>query len=189
MKELPEKEVLAQLEKAYARATVALIRAQKLCIIMDPGHTGAAWGRYRNRLSQIWCRGLFFFLLYAAWVRSRAERPSVSYTKVVMEVAWTGHNCNLQRRIKQQNCGSNKFLHRGGREDETDARAEHQTHWLGASNEWMMEPRKMQCRASNPLARRIKGWSPKTCLGRPARKTRRTEVMKMKGSEGENTNK
>ena len=44
----------------------------------------------------------------------------------------------------------------------------------------------MQCRASNPLARRIKGWSPKTCLGRPARKTRRTEVMKMKGSEGEN---
>ena len=47
----------------------------------------------------------------------------------------------------------------------------------------------MQCRASNPLARRIKGWSPKTCLGRPARKTRRTEVMKMKGSEGENTNK
>ena len=37
----------------------------------------------------------------------------------------------------------------------------------------------MQCRASNPLARRIKGWSPKTCLGRPARKTRRTEVMKM----------
>ena len=34
----------------------------------------------------------FFFLLYAAWVRSRAERPSVSYTKVVMEVAWTGHN-------------------------------------------------------------------------------------------------
>ena len=43
----------------------------------------------------------------------------------------------------------------------------------------------MQCRASNPLARRIKGWSPKTCLGRPARKTRRTEVMKMKGSEGE----
>ena len=42
----------------------------------------------------------------------------------------------------------------------------------------------MQCRASNPLARRIKGWSPKTCLGRPARKTRRTEVMKMKGEGG-----
>ena len=47
----------------------------------------------------------------------------------------------------------------------------------------------MQCRASNPLARRIKEGSPKTCLGRPARKTRRTEVMKMKGREGENTNK
>ena len=34
----------------------------------------------------------FVFLLYAAWVRSPAERPSVSYTKVVMEVTWTGHN-------------------------------------------------------------------------------------------------
>ena len=56
---------------------------------------------------------LFFFLLYAAWVRSRAERPSVSYTKVVSKVARTGHNLHLQRRIKQQNCGSNKFLHRG----------------------------------------------------------------------------
>ena len=36
MKELPEKKVLAQLEEAYARATVALTRAQKLCIIMGP---------------------------------------------------------------------------------------------------------------------------------------------------------
>ena len=36
MKELPEKEVLAQLEEACARATVALTRAQKLCIIMGP---------------------------------------------------------------------------------------------------------------------------------------------------------
>ena len=38
-----------------------------------------------------------FFLLYAAWVRSRAERPSVSYTKVVMEVAWTGHNLQFTK--------------------------------------------------------------------------------------------
>ena len=38
-----------------------------------------------------------FFLLYAAWVRSRAERPSVSYTKVVMEAAWTGHNLQFTR--------------------------------------------------------------------------------------------
>ena len=34
MKELPEKEV-AQLEEAYVRATVALTRVQKLCIIMS----------------------------------------------------------------------------------------------------------------------------------------------------------
>ena len=39
----------------------------------------------------------FFFLLYAAWVRSRAERPSVSYTKVEMEVAWTGHNLQFTK--------------------------------------------------------------------------------------------
>ena len=38
-----------------------------------------------------------FFLLYAAWVRSWAERPSVSYTKVVMEVAWTGHNLQFTK--------------------------------------------------------------------------------------------
>ena len=31
---------------------------------------------------------LLFFLLDAAWVRSRAERPSVSYTKVTSKVAW-----------------------------------------------------------------------------------------------------
>ena len=43
----------------------------------------------------------------------------------------------------------------------------------------------MQCRASNPLARRIERWSPDTCVCRPARKTRSTEVMKMKGGEGE----
>ena len=40
---------------------------------------------------------LHFFWLYAAWVRSRAERPSVSYTKVVMEVAWTGHNLQCKK--------------------------------------------------------------------------------------------
>ena len=40
---------------------------------------------------------VIFFLLYAAWVRSRAERPSVSYTKAVMEVAWTGHNLQLTK--------------------------------------------------------------------------------------------
>ena len=69
MRELPEKEVLAQLEEAYARATVALTRAQKLCIIMGPldmrGLLGAA-------------TVIVFFWLGAAWVKSRAERPSVS---------------------------------------------------------------------------------------------------------------
>ena len=49
------------------------------------------------RPEHIWLRQNFFFLLYAAWVRSRAERPSVSYTKVVMEVAWTGHNLQFTK--------------------------------------------------------------------------------------------
>ena len=40
---------------------------------------------------------LFFFLLDAAWVRSRAERPSVSYTKVTSKVAWTGHNLQFTK--------------------------------------------------------------------------------------------
>ena len=46
MKDLSQNEFLAQLEEAYARATVALTRAQKLCIIMGPldmrGLLGAA---------------------------------------------------------------------------------------------------------------------------------------------------
>ena len=46
MKEFSQHEFLAQLEESYARATVALTRAQKLCIIMGPldmrGLMGAA---------------------------------------------------------------------------------------------------------------------------------------------------
>ena len=46
MRDLTPAELLAQLEEAYARATVALTRAQKLCIIMGPldmrGLMGAA---------------------------------------------------------------------------------------------------------------------------------------------------
>ena len=46
MRDLTPTEFLAQLEEAYARATVALTRAQKLCILMGPldmkGLLGAA---------------------------------------------------------------------------------------------------------------------------------------------------
>ena len=51
---------------------------------------------YRDA-ARTYCAFDTFFLLYAAWVRSRAERPSVSYTKVVMEVAWTGHNMQFTK--------------------------------------------------------------------------------------------
>ena len=46
MRELSSTEFAAQLEEAYARATVALTRAQRLCLIMGPldmeGLLGAA---------------------------------------------------------------------------------------------------------------------------------------------------
>ena len=52
-----------------------------------------------------------FFLLDAAWVRSRAERPSVSYTKVSAVSLGLAKSCNYtsQNKVKQ-NSGSNKFL-------------------------------------------------------------------------------
>ena len=57
---------------------------------LPPSHTTTwAWTSYVNPL--------FFFLLDAAWVRSRAERPSVSYTKVTSKVAWTGHNLQFTK--------------------------------------------------------------------------------------------
>ena len=55
-----------------------------------------------------------FFLLYAAWVRSRAERPSVSYTKVVMEVAWTGH-MSMQEKDGKKRQKAVKRMGKGGR--------------------------------------------------------------------------
>ena len=57
----------------------------------------AAWVRSRAERPSVSYTKVGFFLLYAAWVRSRAERPSVSYTKVVMEVAWTGHNLQFTK--------------------------------------------------------------------------------------------
>ena len=80
---------------------------------------------------------LLFFLLYAAWVRSREERPSVSHKSGKRSRVDRPQLAIYKDELKQ-NCGSNKFLQRGRREDETDARAEHQTHWRGASNEWMI---------------------------------------------------
>ena len=53
----------------------------------------------------------FFFLLDAAWVRSRAERPSVSNTKVSAVSLGLANSCNYVSRNKlKQNSGSNKFL-------------------------------------------------------------------------------
>ena len=89
-------------------------------------------------------REVFLFLLDAAWIRFRAERPSVSYTKVTSKVAWTGHNLQVTNKFKQQISGSNKFPKKGKRE--------HQTYCRGASNEWMSGVQhRMQCRASKQL--------------------------------------
>ena len=53
----------------------------------------------------------YFFLLYAAWVRSRAERPSVSYTKVISKVAFFFFCCIAERAIKP--CRSSRSKLRG----------------------------------------------------------------------------
>ena len=63
---------------------------------------------------------MFFFLLDADWIKSRAECPSVSYRKV------TARSC------KYTNRHSNKFARR---EDETDARAVRPISWRDASRE------------------------------------------------------
>ena len=60
MKELSHHEFLAQLEEAYARATVALTRAQKLCIIMGCSCRQRLFGAYQSysakRTSVLRCR-------------------------------------------------------------------------------------------------------------------------------------
>ena len=79
-------------------------RAQwnEVCTMLQEVNTTEISLRSKNGTT-LWTRASpclptpFFFLLYAAWVRSRAERPSVSYTKVVMEVAWTGHNLQFTK--------------------------------------------------------------------------------------------
>ena len=69
-----------------------MFQARGLCSHKQRPPIMHAYGGAKSGMAQA-----FFFLLYAAWVRSRAERPSVSYTKAVMEVAWTGHNLQLTK--------------------------------------------------------------------------------------------
>ena len=64
-----------------------------------------------------------FFLLDAAWVRSQAERPSVSSTKVTRKVAWTGHNLQFTKTNSNNKLAAATNSEKGGRESETDARA------------------------------------------------------------------
>ena len=51
-----------------------------------------------------------FFLLDAAWVRSRAERPSVSYTKVTAKSQGQAISCKHSLKSFKQISGNNKFL-------------------------------------------------------------------------------
>ena len=63
----------------------------------------------RKLMNQL-CSKFHFFLLDAAWVRSRADRPSVSYTKVSAVSLGLANSCNYTSRNKfKQNSGSNKF--------------------------------------------------------------------------------
>ena len=75
----------------------------------------------RCRVKQL---SIDFFLLVAAWVRSRAERPSVSYTKVSAVSLGQANSCNYTNRNKfKQNSGSNKFLIAGDGKMKRNARA------------------------------------------------------------------
>ena len=123
-----------------------------------------------------------FFLLDAAWVRSRAERPSVSYTKVTSKVAWTSHNLQVTNKLKQQNCGSNKFRKKGG-DGKMKRMLEPSIKLIGEVHRMKMSGVRiqMQRRASNSSARRIEKAESKMCVCPPARRTRSTEVMKKGG--------
>ena len=90
----------ADLNAAWPKPLFALLAQSPIMIgslsLLAASSPESLWKGWRYGECKRWKRldsqmGIFF-LLYAAWVRSRAERPSVSYTKVVMEVAWTGHN-------------------------------------------------------------------------------------------------
>ena len=126
---------------------------------------------------------IFFFLLDAAWVRSRAERPSVSYTKVTSKVAWTSHNLQVTNKLKQQNCGSNKIRNKKGGDGKMKRMLEPSIKLIGEVHRMKMSGVRiqMQCRASNSLARRIEKVESKMCVCPPARRTRSTEVMKKGG--------
>ena len=82
-----------QTTKTATCATTFLTARRSVSFAQGSGHQPSAW----TGELPLTIRSGFFFLLYAAWVRSRAERPSVSYTKVVMEVAWTGHNLQFTK--------------------------------------------------------------------------------------------
>ena len=77
-----------QAETVYATCFFLKDLHQALNLREEKGSEKMTWKRILENAGI----DIGFFLLYAAWVRSRAEHPSVSYTKVVMEVAWTGHN-------------------------------------------------------------------------------------------------
>ena len=76
-----------------------------------------------------------FFLLYAAWVRSRAERPSVSYTKVTAKSQGQAISCKYTTKTLKQISGSNKFLIAGDGKMKRMREPWDRTHWRDASNE------------------------------------------------------
>ena len=73
------------------------------------GHFGAGDHGYTHWLGLDLPCGIFF-LLSAAWVRSRAERPSVSYTKVTAISQGQAKSCKFTTKTFKQISGSTKFL-------------------------------------------------------------------------------
>ena len=78
------------------------------------------WARNQAAIG-IWRKIPFktlFFGLDAAWVRSRAERPSVSYTKVTAKSQGQAISCKYTTKPFKQLSGSNKYLIAGDGEME-----------------------------------------------------------------------
>ena len=81
--QLPAQEQASQKEEAYARATVALTRAQQICFIMGPlDHARTRWSCDHHRLLEIW--GQFQW----AWWTGGPCLPHLSQGWRPIGVAW-----------------------------------------------------------------------------------------------------
>ena len=126
-----------------------------------------------------------FFLLDAAWVRSRAERPSVSYTKVTSKVTWTGHNLQSTKTNSNNKLAAATNSEQKGGDGKMKRMREpwDRTHWRGASNECGPTLRESQparqTRSTGQMKRRDEGETQPTSNLRGCPKIKTCKVPRM----------